>query len=167
MAVSSPRNPKKKKQHRYIVAYMGVLFLSVLWCSFLIGTPLLRGGGTVSRRAAALLTLFFSPVCHQIPERSFHISGYPLAVCARCTGIYGGFLLGVLIYPIFKRLEKSALPPRWILVVGILPTIIEMIVSKFKIIDSNPIFSGLSGLILGCIVSFYVLPAVFELTEIR
>jgi uncharacterized membrane protein len=29
-------------------------------------------------------------VCHQRPQRSFHLAGAPLPVCARCTGIYGG-----------------------------------------------------------------------------
>src|SRR5687767_6864982 len=33
----------------------------------------------------------FGRVCHQIPERSFHVVGQPLAVCARCTGLYVGF----------------------------------------------------------------------------
>ncbi len=28
--------------------------------------------------------------CHQMPERSFHISGYVFPVCARCTGVAAG-----------------------------------------------------------------------------
>ena len=36
-----------------------------------------------------------SIVCHQIPERSFHIAGVQLPVCARCTGLYAGALAGV------------------------------------------------------------------------
>jgi len=31
-----------------------------------------------------------SLVCHQLSERSFHIWGAQLPVCARCTGLYGG-----------------------------------------------------------------------------
>src|SRR5438552_2016659 len=31
-----------------------------------------------------------SLVCHQLPERSFHLESVPLPVCARCTGIYAG-----------------------------------------------------------------------------
>lgn len=36
--------------------------------------------------------------CHQMPERSFFYKGYQFSVCARCTGLIIGYLLGVLIY---------------------------------------------------------------------
>ena len=38
----------------------------------------------------------FSTVCHQIPERSFHIGETALAVCHRCTGIYAGIPLAMM-----------------------------------------------------------------------
>ena len=40
---------------------------------------------------------FFSPVCHQDPARSFWIFGAPVAVCARCLGIYVGAALGAFL----------------------------------------------------------------------
>jgi uncharacterized membrane protein len=33
-------------------------------------------------------------VCHQLPTRSFHLSSGPLAVCARCFGLYLGAVIG-------------------------------------------------------------------------
>ncbi len=36
--------------------------------------------------------------CHQIPERSFFYKGYQFPVCARCTGILIGYLIGILIW---------------------------------------------------------------------
>ncbi|MDO9493422.1 DUF2085 domain-containing protein [Acetobacterium sp.] len=33
--------------------------------------------------------------CHQLGSRSFFIKGYQFPVCARCTGIYLGLILGV------------------------------------------------------------------------
>ncbi len=43
------------------------------------------------------LYFVFSFVCHQQPERSLWLAGLPLAVCARCAGIYLGGLLGLLL----------------------------------------------------------------------
>ena len=39
----------------------------------------------------------FSLVCHQQPERCFWIFGAPVAVCARCLGIYLGAAIGLLL----------------------------------------------------------------------
>ncbi|MEP7304710.1 MAG: DUF2085 domain-containing protein [Acidobacteriota bacterium] len=36
-------------------------------------------------------------VCHQRPERSFYLFGAPLAVCARCAGIYAGAALMAMV----------------------------------------------------------------------
>lgn len=36
-------------------------------------------------------------MCHQIPERSFHIKGKQFPLCARCTGILFGYILGIII----------------------------------------------------------------------
>jgi uncharacterized membrane protein len=39
----------------------------------------------------------FEPFCHQQVGRSWHVQGYPLAVCARCVGLYTGLLLAALL----------------------------------------------------------------------
>jgi uncharacterized membrane protein len=39
----------------------------------------------------------FALVCHQRPERCFWIFGAPVAVCARCLGIYLGAAIGLLL----------------------------------------------------------------------
>lgn len=33
-------------------------------------------------------------ICHQLPDRSFHVQGSQLPVCARCFGLYAGGALG-------------------------------------------------------------------------
>ena len=39
----------------------------------------------------------FALICHQRPERSFWIFGMPVAVCARCLGIYLGAAIGLVL----------------------------------------------------------------------
>jgi uncharacterized membrane protein len=53
-------------------------------------------------------------VCHRITERSFVIAGVQLPLCARCTGIYLGFLATVAICWLRGRRRPANLPPRGI-----------------------------------------------------
>jgi uncharacterized membrane protein len=50
-------------------------------------------------------------VCHQIPSHSFFIAGHQLPLCARCSGIYLGFLVGLLGLALLGRIRASKLPP--------------------------------------------------------
>ncbi|MGH9509266.1 MAG: DUF2085 domain-containing protein [Terriglobales bacterium] len=60
-----------------------------------LSAPLLSAFGyTLS---AFAIVQFFSVVCHQDPARSFWIVGAPVAVCARCLGIYLGAVAGAWI----------------------------------------------------------------------
>lgn len=47
---------------------------------------------------AAFVYAAGSLVCHQLPERSFHVAGVQLPVCARCTGLYIGAVAGALMW---------------------------------------------------------------------
>jgi uncharacterized membrane protein len=48
-------------------------------------------------------------VCHRIPERSFNIGNREMAMCARCSGLFLGALLG-LIFQIAQG-RKGKMPP--------------------------------------------------------
>ena len=43
-----------------------------------------------------------SVVCHQLPDRSFFLNGRPLPVCARCTGLYLGGMIGFAVWCAWK-----------------------------------------------------------------
>src|SRR5688572_32034957 len=53
----------------------------------------------------------FAVVCHQLAERSYFIFAHKLAVCSRCTGLYAGFALTVLLYPLLRPLRSVDWPP--------------------------------------------------------
>jgi len=50
-------------------------------------------------------------VCHRIPERSFHIGDYQLPLCARCSGMYLGAVLGLVLQSLTSW--KRGKSPHW------------------------------------------------------
>ncbi len=50
-------------------------------------------------------------VCHQIEERSFHIHEAQFPLCARCSGLFLGALLGLAFQAAQGR--KGKMPPLW------------------------------------------------------
>lgn len=48
-------------------------------------------------------------VCHRLSERSFHIGERQLPLCARCSGMYLGAVVG-LLYQLWRAPRRSAMP---------------------------------------------------------
>lgn len=73
-------------------------------------------------------------VCHRIDLRSFHLGERPLPLCARCSGMYLGVLLG-LAFQAWRTPRRSGMPPRPILLV------LGIFVLAFAIDGINSFFS--------------------------
>ena len=67
-----------------------VALLAVAWVALLVAAPLLP------TPLSALFYVAGSLICHQIPDRSFHLQEFQLPVCARCLGLYAGAAAGCL-----------------------------------------------------------------------
>ncbi len=79
---------------RLVFRYNGWIVLPLAFVAAAIAAPYFLGHGLATMGIA--LYRGFSLVCHQRPERSFYIFGTPVAVCARCLGIYLGAAIGLL-----------------------------------------------------------------------
>ena len=66
----------------------GVALLAVAWLLLIVAAPVLWIPVAGAMYAAG------SFICHQLPERSFHVQGAQLPVCARCLGLYCGGAFG-------------------------------------------------------------------------
>lgn len=100
---------------------------------------------------AGWVYLVFKPVCHQLSSRSFHPFGHQLAVCTRCTGIYLGFWLGLLILPGWRRLSGRLLAQPRILLLFALPMFVNVLLP-----DNTPWGRFATGLLAGFPVSLFV-----------
>ena len=79
--------------------------------------------------------------CHQMPERSFFIGDYQFPLCARCTGIMAGHLLGIITAFFCKVPIKAAF--------GMLPLAIDGTVQKFTDYESNNRRRLVTGILYG------------------
>ena len=153
----------EKSIRRYKIACFMILFFSMGWCGMIIFEPFLSQGGLPMRRISGLIRFFFSPICHQIPDRSFSMTGRVLPVCARCTGIYLGFLTGLVISLISGRFKKPWEPGRWPLIIMLTINGLEALLPRLNLMQSTMITRCLAGMLLGAVVSFYVLAAVYQM----
>jgi uncharacterized membrane protein len=116
-----------------------------------------------SQDLSGFLYALFSPTCHQIPSRCFSFYGYPLAVCARCLGIYCGFLLGTLILPFSTRFSTLDLPKAKTFILISLPIAVDAAGNVLQIWSSPNWIRLLTGILWGILLPFYLLTGLMEL----
>lgn len=154
-----------KAANRVWVVYTAVLGLALLWLLALVAAPWLMARGY--ELTATVLYRGFALVCHQRGARSFHWAGWPLAVCARCLGIYAGALLGLLLYPGCRRLNTPVLPARRYLLLALVPLLLNWALEALGIIASHAVTRMATGLLAGGVAAFCVLPALLALGSRR
>lgn len=97
--------PRKWPARALPVLFVGVAGL--VFVAWLLGTP----PGLLGKADAVAYA-----VCHRIDGRSFHIGDRQLPLCARCTGIYLGALVGMAALALMGR-RAGGLPTRRMLVI--------------------------------------------------
>lgn len=106
----------------------------------------------------------FGALCHQLPDRSYFIDGHKLAVCSRCTGLYGGFAITLLCYPLIRSLRTTAVPARKWLVLATLPLLIDFSLTFFGLWENTHTSRLITGFLLGSAAVFYVMPGIIDLS---
>jgi uncharacterized membrane protein len=141
-------------------AYAALVALALLWLALIVAAPYFAH----ARRPLAAFALYrgFAAVCHQLPERSFFAFGFPLAVCARCAGIYAGFLAGLCAYPLARRLGDTSFPPRRWLIVAALPACVDFAGGLAGLFVNTHASRSLTGAAVGLAAAFYVVPGLME-----
>lgn len=63
--------------------------------------------------AGGAIRAAFHPLCHQLVDRCLVLGGRPMAVCARCAGLYVGGALGLLAASADRLLARVRPRARW------------------------------------------------------
>ena len=99
---------------RRVSILFAIALVASLWVMALVAAPGWADEGSSSsgrtrlQLAAAAVYAAGALVCHQRPERSFHIDGTKLPVCARCFGLYAGGAIGVLLWAGLAARRRSS-----------------------------------------------------------
>jgi uncharacterized membrane protein len=131
--------------------------------AMIIGAPVAQATGHPA--FASPIYKAFSFVCHQIPERSFHLAGHKFAVCSRCSGLYAGFAVAALVYPLARPLQRTETPSLLWLILAALPLGIDFALGYFSIWDNTHLSRFLTGALLGSVAVFYIVPGLIDLSS--
>lgn len=109
--------------------------------------PALVGGGV-----GEVVRHGFSAVCHQMPERSPHLAGSPVALCHRCFGMLTGLVLGLAAGPalaagVRQRVVRGA-QAGW-LAAAVVPTALDWLLGATGIWANTPASRLLTGALFG------------------
>lgn len=111
----------------------------------------------LSGEMQAVVRRCFAPVCHQMPSRSLHVGGVPLAVCDRCTGIYLGLPIGVASVGWGRRVWKTlGAHGRYLLLGSLVPLGIDWIGPILGLWGNGPVSRILTGVLFGSVATSYV-----------
>jgi len=135
---------------------------AVLWTAAVLAAPIVSSrGGARGAACAGLVYAIGSRVCHQRPERSFHLAGAQLPVCARCLGLYASSALGALAC--FAAAASRRVPgsgrtdARLVLAIAALPTAATVGLELARLAYPGNAVRALSALPLGFAAAWIVI----------
>ena len=136
----------------------------VIWLAALAGAIIIASRASVSVPLYAFsLTVYEvgSLVCHQLSNRSFHLWGAQMPVCARCTGLYVGAAAAALTAARMDRATGRLVwdhARRWLLV-AVTPTAITLAYEWLSGVTPDNWIRAAAGFPLGAVVMLIVVAA--------
>ena len=150
-----------RASRRAIVIWAATSAIAISIVGLIAGAPLAQAHG--HPEFASTIYKAFSFVCHQIPERSFHLAGHQFGVCSRCTGLYSGFAVASLIYPLARSLKRTDTPSRIWLILAAAPLAIDFALGYFSIWPNTHLSRFSTGALLSSVAVFYIMPGLVDL----
>ena len=156
--------PEDRTPRHALIIWACVAVIACLLVASIVVAPVAQAAGQTA--LAVFVYKTFSYLCHQIPERSFHLAGHKFAVCSRCTGLYSGFALATLIYPLMRSLKRTGTPRLVWLVLASIPIAVDFLLGYFNIWQNTHLSRFLTGALLGSAAVFYIVPGLIELSSV-
>jgi uncharacterized membrane protein len=100
--------------------------------------------------------------CHQLHDRSFFFGNYQFPVCARCTGLFIGYITGIIFSSFIIKFELIKIFICTFLSVSALG--VDGVLQLKKIIVSNNRRRLITGLLCGFFLMGFVVKVIYEIT---
>lgn len=139
-------------------------FLIALWIFLIVFAPIAQANNLTG--VSSPIYKFFGFICHQIPARSFFVSGESFAVCSRCFGIYFGLFFGFVLYFLRRSIKETEQFPRFWLFLAMIPMSVDWSLGFFEIWENNHLSRFLTGLVLGMACAIFIVPALMEISRL-
>ena len=150
---------------RPLLMWSAIVVVTVTVMAAIIGAPVAVARG--HNVLALAVYSSFSHLCHQLSDRSFFIAGHQFAVCARCTGLYTGFTVATLAYPLMRPLRRTDPPQRLWLFLAAVPLAIDFSLGVFGIWENTHLSRFVTGALLGSVAVLYVMPGLIDLSLMK
>ncbi len=133
----------QKRLAGYLTAAAVLWVVAIFAARYAIASnrPVLVGAGALVYQGAGL-------ICHQRPERSFHLGGVQLPVCGRCLGLYISGAIGAVAAWFTSRRSISR-RSRTALAIAALPTALTVSLEFVGVIHPGNLVRAVSALPLG------------------
>ena len=141
-----------------------ILYAGLPWLS-----PLAKASGHTL--LGELLFRIYTPLCHQLPERSFFVFGHQVGFCHRCVALYSSIVVAGLLFGLLRRrlhpisLEIGGLLTLPILIDGLTHMLYDLSVLGFRgggdaIGTLNFWLRMITGALMGVVVLLVIYPRV-------
>ena len=149
------------------VIVSGLGLAAAFWVGIVVGTPHAVTHVAPTEPlfvAATMVYVVGSVVCHQQAARSFHLGDTQLPVCARCTGLYAGAPLGLLLaLPLVTRrgAPRPGRPTGWgrlraVLILAAIPTAGTVVAEGAGVVQVTDVVRAVAAVPLSAAVAAIV-----------
>jgi uncharacterized membrane protein len=131
-------------------------------CLAAIGTVILSASllctWAIAHGASMRWRLAFRIFCHGIPERCITIWGVPMPICARCTAIYIGLTVSLVVFLLLPRMSELA--ARVTLLIAVTPLAVDGLTQLARLRHSTNALRMATGLTAGIAFGLWAITAV-------
>ena len=115
----------------------------------------------VAQGASPKWRLAFRMLCHGIERRCLLMFGVPMPICARCTAIYVGMLVAILLFAARSRLTM----PRYVMYAAALPMAVDGVTQAIGLRESTNELRIVTGFVAALAFVLWALTSVEKQPE--